>query len=186
MTAHEYFEQMYEDSADPWSLSERIYERRKYDLTVASLPRQHYRRAFEPGCSIGMLTAKLATRCDDLIAIDSIAAPLAEAGRRAPDATFRVGTMPTDWPEGTFDLIVISELLYYLSAADRKATLDRAIESLELGGHLVAVHWRHNFEVATCNGDTVHEELLARPQWQPVVQHLERDFRLEVVERGLR
>lgn len=184
MTAHAYFEQMYQDSPDPWSLAERVYERRKYDLTVACLPRPTYRRTFEPGCSIGMLTAKLAAHCDDILASDPIAAPLEQARDRAPDATFVVGAIPQDWPEGTFDLIVFSELLYYLSAQDRRAALDRAAQSLEPGGHLIAVHWRHDFEVATCNGDTVHDELQVRAEWHRIVHHIENDFRLDVFERG--
>ena len=57
--AAEYFEAMYRESQDPWSLSTRWYERRKYALTVAALPRARYRSAFEPGCSVGELSALL-------------------------------------------------------------------------------------------------------------------------------
>lgn len=184
MTQPEYFEDLYESSSDPWSLAERAYERRKYDVTIASLPRPRYRRAFEAGCSIGMLTALLVTRCDDVIATDPVASPLVEAGRRAPDATFVQGAIPHDWPEGTFDLIVLSELMYYLSPQDRQSTIDQAMATLEPGGHLAAIHWRHDFEAAVCNGDDVHREMLARPGWTVVVGHLEDDFRLEVFERA--
>ncbi|MFI5426148.1 SAM-dependent methyltransferase [Aeromicrobium sp. UC242_57] len=123
MTQPEYFEQMYESSRDPWALAERVYERRKYDVTMASLPRQTYRRAFEPGCSIGLLTARLMARCDDVVAIDPVTSPLVDAKLRAPDATFAQGAIPHDWPSGTFDLIVLSEVMYYLSAEDRRTTL---------------------------------------------------------------
>lgn len=184
MTQPEYFEDMYASSSDPWSLAERVYERRKYDVTMASLPRTNYRRAFEAGCSIGMLTARLVARCDEVIATDPVASPLVEAKRRAPDAVFVQGAIPAAWPQGTFDLIVLSELMYYLSAADRQSTIDQALASLEPGGHLAAVHWRHSFEAAVCTGDDVHRELMARPGWTVVVQHMEDDFRLEVFERA--
>jgi hypothetical protein len=63
-----YFEQLYSDSSDPWSLSEQWYVQRKYDHTLAALPQRRYRSAFEPGCSVGVLTTALAERCDSLLA----------------------------------------------------------------------------------------------------------------------
>ncbi|MFE7421819.1 hypothetical protein [Rhodococcus sp. NPDC057529] len=60
-----YFDAMYAASPDPWGFGDRWYEQRKYALTLAALPRPRYRRAFEPGCSIGILTAALAHRCDE-------------------------------------------------------------------------------------------------------------------------
>ena len=63
-TSRSYFEQMYRDHPDPWEFESSLYEQRKYAVTVASLPRSRYRSAYEPGCSIGVLTELLATRCD--------------------------------------------------------------------------------------------------------------------------
>lgn len=183
MTARSYFDRMYEQSPDPWSLGRRAYEQRKYDITVASLPRARYARAFEPGCSVGLLTRLLAERCDEVVASDIVEQPLLTAARRAPSATFRVGGVPGDWPPGSFDLVVLSELLYYLPARERAETTGRARDSVQAGGHLVAVHWRHPFVEAECDGDQVHAELLAERGWTVVVQHVERDFRLEVLER---
>ncbi|HKV18953.1 MAG TPA: SAM-dependent methyltransferase, partial [Mycobacterium sp.] len=47
----DYFDRVYEGSADPWRLGERWYEQRKYAITMALLPHPRYRHAFEPGCS---------------------------------------------------------------------------------------------------------------------------------------
>ncbi|MET0767847.1 MAG: class I SAM-dependent methyltransferase [Aeromicrobium sp.] len=184
MTERAYFDELYASSPDPWDLATRAYELRKYDLTVASLPRARYRRAFEPGCSVGLLTRLLVERCDEVVASDLVAAPLVLAAERAPAATFRRGGVPDDWPPGRLDLVVLSELLYYLSAADRAATIERARESLDPGGHLVAVHWRHPFVEAACDGDTAHAEIRRDPTWRVLVEHVEPDFRLEVLERG--
>jgi hypothetical protein len=52
----DYFDRMYADSQDPWDFAGRWYEQRKRALTMASLPRARFRRAFEPGCSIGQLS----------------------------------------------------------------------------------------------------------------------------------
>ena len=71
-----YFEEMYRDSDDPWEFGTSPYEQRKYAVTVASLPRIRYRSAYEPGCSIGVLTELLATRCDRLLSSDIIPSAL--------------------------------------------------------------------------------------------------------------
>lgn len=186
MTGPAYFESAYAGAADPWNLVSG-YEQRKYALTIASLPRQTYASVFEPGCSIGVLTGLLATRCDRIIATDGVAAPLAEVARRAPSAEIGVGTIPADWPPGSFDLVVLSEVMYYLTAADRRRVLDQARDSLLTGGHLLVVHWRHPFEEAECDGDVVHAEVgafAAEAGWHRLVEHAETDFRLEVFERG--
>jgi hypothetical protein len=66
----EYFEDVYAASEDPWGFTTRWYEERKYSLSLAMLPRRRYGDAFEPGCSIGVLTAMLASRCDRLLSCD--------------------------------------------------------------------------------------------------------------------
>ena len=66
----EHFDVLYEGSSDPWDLRSAWYERRKYAITVAALPRERYRSGLEPGCSIGELTRLLAARCDRLLAFD--------------------------------------------------------------------------------------------------------------------
>lgn len=181
MTDPAHFEQLYDDAVDPWQLAEREYERRKYALTVASLPNRRYVRAFEPACSIGVLTALLADRCDAVLATDP-ASSLDEARRRVPDqtVTFARGSVPHDWPTGSFDLIVLSELLYYLDERQRLDVLARALDSLEPQGHLVLVHWRHDFDVAASTGDVVHDEVASHSEVRTVVSHVEDDFRLEV------
>ena len=74
-----YFDAMYADSPDPWSFGDRWYERRKRELTLAALPARRYRRALEPGCSIGLLTAGLAARCDEVLALDTSAGAVRSA-----------------------------------------------------------------------------------------------------------
>lgn len=183
MTSPTYFEQLYADSVDPWQLAERAYERRKYAVTIASLPLERYARGFEPGCSIGVLTRQLATRCDELLASDPVEAPLRVARRSVTGdhVTFDVASIPRDWPDGSFDLIVLSELLYFLSVDDRFDVMERTIDSLSAEGHLVLVHWRHPFEAAVCTGDDVHREASARAGLRTIVEHVEDDFRLTVL-----
>ncbi|MEJ7636164.1 class I SAM-dependent methyltransferase [Aeromicrobium sp.] len=182
MTEPSYFEDMYAAAPDPWHLAERRYEARKYVLTIDSLPRARYRRAFEPGCSIGLLTSAIAARCDFVLATDAVDTALDEARtrNRGPHVELRVGRVPQDWPDGTFDLIVVSELMYFLSMDDRHEVIRRSVNSLDADGHIVMVHWRHPFDVATCTGDDVHAEMTAFSTLERLVRHEERDFLLEV------
>jgi hypothetical protein len=54
------FEALYHGNPDPWNFVGSAYERARYAATLAALPKSSYTSAFEPGCSIGELTARLA------------------------------------------------------------------------------------------------------------------------------
>ena len=181
----EYFDGMYERAVDPWGFESRWYERRKYALTMALLPRERYRSAFEPGCSVGVLTGLLAQRCDRLLACDLADAAVATARERVRDRlNVRVeqGTIPRDWP-ASFDLIALSEVLYYLGNDDLEHALRLAIGSLTPGGTIIAVHWRHPVPEYPRTGDEVHEALARQPQLVRAVGHREADFIAEVFTR---
>ncbi|MFI9103332.1 SAM-dependent methyltransferase [Streptomyces fildesensis] len=186
-TAASYFDDMYRDSRDPWSLASRWYEQRKYDLTVAALPEPRYRSAFEPACSVGELTARLAERCDALLACDRVGSAVASAARRTahlPQVSVRQLTLPDQWPDGTFDLIVLSELLYYFDTHDLTRLLDRAVETLEPGGTLVTVHWNHPVEEHLRTGDDLALILSGIPELALLADHREDDFVLQVFCRA--
>ena len=181
----EYFDGKYAASADPWGFTSRWYERRKYATSVAMLPSARYRCAFEPGCSIGELTAMLAPRCDALLSCDISAAAVAAAARRTaafPQVRVERRQVPDGWPAGTgrFDLVVCSEMLYYLGDDDLGRTLDLATAALEPGGTLLAVHWRHPVAHYPRTGDGVHEAIAARPELTLTADHREPDFLAQV------
>jgi SAM-dependent methyltransferase len=139
-----YFAEIYAKDIDPWRFASSQYERFKYSATIAALTKSRYARGFELGCSIGVLTRELGKRCDELLAVDVAEAPLIEAKRRCADlrhVRFESIFAPRQWPEGRFDLIVLSEVVYYLSADDVKYLAERARSSLVYGGDIVLVHW---------------------------------------------
>ncbi|PSK87488.1 nodulation protein S (NodS) [Murinocardiopsis flavida] len=182
-TEDAYFDAMYAASADPWGFTTRWYEHRKRDLTTASLPRERYGRAFEPGCSIGALTRALAGRCDSLLAWEGVPTVAAQAERDLADlAHVRVeqARIPRQWPEGDFDLIVLSELLYYFDDADLAAVLAKSVASLRAAGTLIAVHWQHPVGGHARSGASVHAALDACPGLARTVRHSEADFLLDV------
>ena len=87
-----YFDQVYQANRDPWNFESSPYEQKKYTTTLATLPHPHYAEAFEIGCSLGVLTARLAPRCGKLLAVDVSEAALAQAR-----AQFLIVSFTTDW-----------------------------------------------------------------------------------------
>ena len=128
---------MYQAAADPWGFEDRWYEQRKYTVSLALLPAVRYRSAFEPGCSIGVLTRMLARRCDAVLSCDVAAAAVRTAARRTgdlPHVQVEQREIPGGWPAGRFDLIVFSEILYYFGDHDLEQVLKNAISALEPEG----------------------------------------------------
>jgi SAM-dependent methyltransferase len=182
-----YFRDMYAGSADPWSFTSRWYEQRRYQLTMAALTRPRYRDGYEPACSIGVLSQLLAPRCDRLLCTDLVPAAVAAARSRladAPQVRFAVQRLPGDWPAGDFDLIVLSEVLYYLTDDDLTATLRLARTRLRPGGDLVAAHWRHPSAEHRLTGDQVHDRLATEPGLHRLGGWCDPDLRLDVYTRG--
>lgn len=184
MTDPAYFEDLYRTDPDPWRLDGAPYEERKRALTLASLPRARYDRAFEPACARGRITALLAERCTEVVALDPVEAALERVRALGlPGVDVRRGAVPDDWPEGTFDLVVLSELLYFLTPAQRARCAERTVASLRPRGHVVAVHWRQDFAEAASTPERAHVDLHALGL-RTVVAHLEDDVRLEVLARA--
>ena len=182
--ATDLFDQIYANSDDPYGFLDSWYERRKRALTMAALPRETFRRAFEPACSIGMLTELLAPRCEELLAADGTARAVELARQRVAGlGSVRVEQLrvPDDWPSGTFDLIVLSEFGYYLSADDLDTLVDVAVRSLSTDGVLVACHWRHPVDHHPLGGDYVHGRLRNRSGLTVLAEHIETDFLLDVL-----
>jgi 2-polyprenyl-3-methyl-5-hydroxy-6-metoxy-1,4-benzoquinol methylase len=185
-----YFDRMYADGDDPWHLSTRWYEERKYAITVAMLPNRHYRHAFEPGCSIGTLTALLARRCAHVTAVDVADAALRSADARLADAgcrdrvTLLRSSMDEAWPAGPFDLVVLSEVAYYLDADTLAQVLRRECARLPPGANVVAAHWRHPVADYPLSGDAAHEIIAATPGLTALGRYCDPDVVVEVFDTG--
>ncbi|SDH28425.1 Nodulation protein S (NodS) [Rhodococcus triatomae] len=186
----DFFESMYADAEDPWGFAERWYEERKYALTLAALPRRRYRCAFEPGGSVGVFTEMLARRCDRVVATDIVARALDTSAARlrraglADRVELRQSSLLATWPVERFDLIVLGEVLYYLDAEGLRTVAARAVDALEDGGTLIAVHWTHRVPDYPSTGTRVHDELARTPGLVPFASYADGDFRLDVLTRG--
>lgn len=185
----EYFDAMFEVSSDPWLFKSRWYEARKRALTLACIPRQRYERAYEPGCANGELAAALAMRCDYLLATDGSpkAVGLASARlREFSNVEVKQAWIPLDWPQQSFDLIVLSEFGFYLTASELDALAQKTMASLLPGGTVLACHWRRPIEGCKFNGDEVHQRLALGLPLASVGLVLEPDLRIDVWSRDPR
>ncbi|MEL6062574.1 MULTISPECIES: class I SAM-dependent DNA methyltransferase [unclassified Methylobacterium] len=184
----DYFAGIYASDPDPWRFTSSAYERDKYAATLAALPRARYRSAFEPACSIGVFTRALAERCDRLLAVDLVPAAVEAARARCadrPNVEIRQGAMPADWPEGRFDLMVLSEFLYFLGPSDLTALVRRAGEAIEPGGDLILVHWLGVTDYPQ-SGDAAAEGFITQAAPFAGLLHQSRTaaYRLDVLRAG--
>jgi protein-L-isoaspartate O-methyltransferase len=156
------FEDRYRDNPDPWNFADSTYEKDRYRTIMASLPRLTYARAFEPGCSVGELTARLAEVCGHVVATDFAPSAVRQARQRCAgldNVEIHCADLATEVPPGPFDLIVFSEIGYYFPAPLLVNVALSAVGHLNMGGDFVAVHWLGDSADHVLHGDQVHEQL---------------------------
>jgi SAM-dependent methyltransferase len=180
------FERRYQDDGDPWHYCSSEYERAKYDATLTACGSGPFASVLELGGSIGVFSARLAPRCNVLTTIDYSPTAVAAARPRLadfPHAEAIVGEIPGAIEFGDHDLVVASEILYYLDDDALAATLERLRAVLVTGGRLVAVHWRPSGPERPQTAAAVHAQLRAAPWLRAISDHSNEDYLLDVLER---
>ena len=162
---------------DPYGLAASPYEQAKYDLVIEVLDQlgtvKGRSRVLEVGAGEGLLTARLADYAGELVAVDISETAVARArdalaGRA--NVVVERRTTPFDMPEGKFDLIVCSDVLYYWEPRIYRLGLDRLLARLRPGGRLLMLHYRGDFGQAGA-GDAVHDAARARALRDPALRH---------------
>jgi cyclopropane fatty-acyl-phospholipid synthase-like methyltransferase len=180
------FERRYRRDGDPWGYRSSVYELAKYDATLSACGPGPFASALELGGSIGVFSGRLARRCEALTTIDC--SPTAVNAARAqlagfPEARAIVGEIPGAIAPGDHDLVVASEILYYLDDDALTATLERLEDVLVAGGRMVAVHWRPSGPERPQTAAAVHGRLRSEPWLRPVADRSTADYLLDVLER---
>jgi len=158
-----FFDETFRQSSDPWRYTSGFYETSKFRTTIKCLPKVQFKNAFEIGCAIGVLTQKLAKKCDRLLSVDYSEVGLEEARKRCagrPQVRFEQMQIPQQFPTEKFDLIFFSEVGYYLTMPDLLTTKQKIIDQLLPGGYLLMVHFRSQVESFILNGDIVHDTFI--------------------------
>ncbi len=179
------FDRIYAADPDPWRFTTSRYEQEKYAATLAALGARRFSAALEIGCSIGVLTRLLARRCDTLLAVDVAHAALAAACHRCaglPGVRIERRQIPRDWPGGGFDLIVLSEVLYFLSTDDIACSARRAAASLLPGGLVLLVNWTGPTDTP-CTGDEAADLFASAtaPVLRPIRRVAASTYRLDLL-----
>jgi SAM-dependent methyltransferase len=163
-TSQQFFEHKYREDRDPWDFASSPYETERYDAIVRALSHRRYEMAFEPGCSIGVLTARLAPLCAHLQAIDISPTAVQRARERCQDlenVEINRGSLPGYLPRGPLDLVVLSEIGYYFTADALQRVATALLTHLAPGGVLLGAHWLGESEDHLLSGDQVHDILLS-------------------------
>jgi SAM-dependent methyltransferase len=180
------FEARYRADPDPWGYTHSEYERHKYAVTLAACGPGPFACALELGASIGVFSELLAPRCRRLVTVDAAPTAVAAARERLsgrPQVEIILGDIPAAIPTETYDLVVASEILYYLSPDRLDATLAVLEQRLAPGARLVAVHWRPDGPERPFDAESAHARL--RDQAWLAAEHRggTDDYLLEVMRR---
>lgn len=179
------FEALHTKDPDPWCFETSRYEREKRAKLLSDFGGRRFARALEVGCSNGVLTRELAPYCDHLLAIDVASSALALADERLSDfgnIDLRRCEIPREWPEGSFDLIVLSEVLYFLSADEIAATAEHVWSALAPTGLCVLVNWTGPNNLAV-NGQEAVEMFRRACPWNASHRSCKTSYRIDHFER---
>jgi cyclopropane fatty-acyl-phospholipid synthase-like methyltransferase len=180
-----HFAQLYQSNPDPWGFQTDPYERDKYRHTLEALAGHRFASGLEVGCSIGVLTRMLAPACNTLLAIDIVDQPLEAAAKRCSDqpwVRFQRMQVPDEWPDRRFDLIVLSEVLYFFSPADIDRCVHQIRGSLLPDARVLLVNWLGQTD-DPCSGDQAAERFISAAEGTLMValQNRQPRYRLDLL-----
>ncbi len=128
---------------DPWDYT-NAYEQQKYRYTLEMIPEGSCARVLELGCAEGLFTKMLSEKAGDILAVDISERALERATRACAgleNVRFEQHDIAQGVHAGKFDLIICSEILYYLR--DRyavEAFASQVKEALPVGGYILMAH----------------------------------------------
>jgi SAM-dependent methyltransferase len=178
-----YFERLYATDRDPWQFETSSYEAEKYDATLAMLAGERFASGLEIGCSVGVLTAKLAAVCDALLSVDINERALGAARERCStlsNVRFERMAVPSEFPDARFDFVLVSEVAYYWSDDDLQRAMDRIAEAAP-GGTLELVHFLPAVDDYVRDGDAVHEAFLSDGRFARIRGSRAEKYRIDVL-----
>jgi SAM-dependent methyltransferase len=184
------FERKFRADIDPWDYKHSPFERFKRRIILNVCGPQKHGRVLELGCAIGETTRTLARVSLRLLAVDAAPTALVEARRQVlgkKNVTVRFAKLPFQMPRGPYDLIIASEIAYYLPQHQLKSLARRIRSALAPGGLVVVVDSKKPFGDASQLPTLAHRQLrslLSRSTWVVFDMHLAR-FDVAVLAKRL-
>ncbi|WP_130804012.1 SAM-dependent methyltransferase [Acinetobacter ihumii] len=182
----EYFNQLYEKNDDPWSYVDRWYEYRKRAICLSLLLHDQYHKGLELGCANGVFSQQLAERCQHLVCVDANERAVYLAQQRlstADHVKVLQKQLPDDFPEDAYDLIVISEIGYYLTQKELLQLIDLSTKNLTENGTVLLCHWRYPIDGFELNGENVHALFRQKMHLSHYLSLSDRDFLIDIWTR---
>lgn len=128
-------------------------------------------RGLEVGCAEGHLTRRLAAHVGELVACDMVDEALRRARNTCAELRnicFLEIDVRRDWPPGTFDLIVCSDVLYYFSKREVREIVRQSARHVRPDGFLLfANEWHSRYRWQTPPTYVV-EQFRGADAWEPV------------------
>ncbi|EHH69589.1 hypothetical protein GMO_08970 [Gluconobacter morbifer G707] len=158
----EVFENLFQDNPDPWGFESSPYEKKKLARVLECLPASPVSFVVELGCAIGVSTLALSEHCQRVLAVDASENALViarERCQRQAHVNFLKAFLPVDYPVSEAagcDLVLISEILYFLAPEDIRCLAGMVMESLVSTGHILIVNWTGQTDTP-CTGDEAAE-----------------------------
>lgn len=169
------FETLFQKSDDPWGFETSLYEQKKLAKVLECIPTRPVSFALELGCAIGVSTLALAQYCKRIVSVDASETALEKAKKRCEGlghVTFTKAFLPQDYPvlaASGYDLVVISEILYFLSVRDIQRLAGMVTQSLMSTGSILIVNWTGPTDTP-CTGNEASEcfiEACRALHWEP-------------------
>ncbi len=179
------FDELFGNDEDPWNFRTSDYERDKRVETLAILRDRRFASIIELGCANGTLTRELAAVCETVLGIDvsSVAIDLARRHcRDVENAGFAEMEVPAQWPDGAHDLLVFSEILYFLDAEEVKRVSKRAHASLMDSGLCLLVNWTGKNDLSV-SGDDAVAIFTGAADWKAETARSFPTYRLDVLSK---
>ncbi len=170
------FDDLYREMNDPFGamLEQYRYQSLKYERMLAMLPVQHFGSVLDIGCGLGVLSRLLSERADHVLGVDVADSALKQARLilpAAPEIEYSHASVMdlTATVKGEFDLIVLADVLYYLSPLSQETleTIRGSVETLlKPGGILLLTHHKFfGFDADSKITDRIHDCFRKSTKW---------------------
>jgi len=179
-----HFEELYRKKPDPWNYENYEFEKEKYLKTLQMIPGE-VETVWEVGSSEGLFTQLLLEGGKKVLGVEISATALQRAEERLKDYGNRIRLQRLDITrediDGTFDLILASEILYYLGGKNILLFLEEKFyRHLRPGGYLLLCHFYPS-------GKIIHDIYRENHRFHEVIEeithHPHRDYIITLLKR---
>lgn len=169
------FEHTFGASDDPWSTFSNRDEAVKRAAILHAIGPGPLGRVLELGAGNGSNSVAIAARARRLDATEGTAKGTALTGQAlhgSRGARALHLPLPARFPRLRYDVVVVAELLYYLSARDMARVATDVAAALRPGGMLVLAHHRIDFHDFSQHAEHIHDRFLGEAgcAWRPTTQ----------------